>query len=159
MKRASDIQAEARAIRDRLAAEHPELAGKLRGIDIATSTRMTRSAGNANYARKTVKLSVPFFADEHNFETHLENTVKHELAHLLAGQGTGHGPAWRAMHRRLGGTAERTHDMALSEGYANRRAARVEVPCARCGGPLLLGPRQQTRHREGARYAHRRCPG
>lgn len=158
MKRASDIQAEANAIRNRLMAEHPGLASALRAIRISTSTRMTRSAGNANYPQNRIKLSVPFFSDEENFTQHLENTVKHEVAHLLAGRGTGHGPVWRAMHRRLGGTAERMHNMALSENYAAKRAPRVEVACERCGQPLGLGPGQAQKHKRGARYSHRRCP-
>ena len=39
------------------------------------------------------------------------DTILHEIAHALAGPGVGHGPAWKAIARRLGATpASRAHE-------------------------------------------------
>ena len=146
------------------------------GFDIATvrvrvSNRMSRAAGKARILTRTIYLSVPFFADDENFRLHLRNTVTHELAHLLAPpvrigrRRDVHGPAWRAMHRRLGGTGARCHEMEVAAEYAKakRPPVRVPMPCPKCGKPMLLGKTQARRHADqirygGRGYTHRICP-
>jgi predicted SprT family Zn-dependent metalloprotease len=45
-----------------------------------------------------------------NEDRHVENTLRHEIAHAVVGVGHGHGPVWREMAVRLG--AEPRHCVA-----------------------------------------------
>ena len=135
---------------------------KLNIIRFVVSARMTRAAGSARVLTGEIKLSLPFFADPANFEKEFRNTVTHEIAHILSPpirtpgsrRRSSHGPAWRAMHRRLGGTGDRCHELDLAVGFeARRNINRTEVPCGcGCGQPMPLGPTQLKRHKAGARY-------
>ncbi len=140
-------------------------------IRFTVSGRMTRSAGRANVATSEIQLSLPYFEDEGNFDTHLRETVTHEIAHILSPptrrhgsrKRSTHGFAWKIMHRRLGGKGERCHELALAAGHerkARGRAVRTDVPCSKCHQPISLGPTQLKRHRtQGATYRHApRCP-
>ena len=123
-------------------------------VTFKVSARMTRAAGNARPATGEIKLSLAFFEDRSNFEKDFRNTVTHEIAHILAPsfrepgrRRDPHGPRWRAMHRRLGGTGERCHELELADGYTARRSARKSVPCpCGCGQTMNLGPTQAKRH-------------
>ena len=138
-------------------AQHPVL----HRLPLRVSSRMTRAAGKAVWKRGMpfeIVLSLPFFADDAN---DLRRTVTHEAAHIIAGHAAGHGPAWRAVHRSMGGKGDRCHTMSLAEGFTHtprKRAPRVEVTCPKCGKPMLLGPTQARKAARGARYTHARCP-
>lgn len=154
----------ARRIIDETIERCPQYADKLRSIRFEVSGRMTACAGKAFYARNLVKLSLPYFADEGNADSHLFETVTHEAAHLVMGPGYGHGGLWKRCHREMGGKGERCHSLELASGYTRRKSqARVESQCSRCDQPITLGPRQAKKHealraagREG--YRHRQCP-
>ena len=54
----------------------------------------------------------------------VEDTVLHEIAHALAGPEAGHGPAWKAIARRLGARpASRAHESDAAR--RTREAARA----------------------------------
>lgn len=136
-------------------------------IRFRVSARMTRAAGTARPSTGEITLSLAYFEDQSNFEKEFRNVVTHEIAHVLSpptrdswtGRRSSHGPAWKAMHRRLGGTGDRCHELSLAVGYQNRaRAARVEVPCPKCNKPMSLGPIQLKKYRRGATYSHAKCP-
>lgn len=171
---ANDILVAALKIRNDLADRFSEHADVLNGTRIEVSGRMTNCAGKA-YCRRdgnnTVKLSLAFFADETNFENHFFETVSHELAHVLAPswhefgrRREPHGEAWQAMHRKLGGNAERCHSMKLADGFAaRRRASKHGATCSVCGQTVLLGPSQIKRHNQCIAlgwpgYRHKTCP-
>ena len=153
MRSKQQIQREARAIMSEFSDAYPVL----KNLPIRVSGRMTRAAGKAVWKRSVpyeIVLSLPFFADEKN---DLRRTVIHEAAHIVAGHAAGHGPAWRAVHRAMGGKAERCHTMSLAEGFTARRDTHpkqlTETPCGcGCGQSMRLGPTQLKRHRAGARY-------
>ena len=155
MRSKQQIQREARAILVEFADRYPILGT----IPIRVSARMTRAGGTAVFTNPAhepveIKLSLPFFADEAN---DLRETVTHEAAHIVAGRKAVHGPAWKAVHRTMGGKAQRCHKMELANGFTARRNVRVDSPCARCGRPLSLGPIQAKKANRGARYSHKNC--
>ena len=83
----------------------------------------------------------------------LRNTFLHEVAHAVAGRGANHGPAWKRVHRALGGNAHRTHKYeALA---ANRRPSSQKLVgyCADCAEQLFrvqrLKPGRTYRHTGG----------
>lgn len=178
MKTKTELMWAARRILQDLIAKHPQHAAKLVQITFKISGRMTQCAGLANCSRSIVKLSLPFFASEENFTKEFFNVVTHEIAHILCPpvrhpgrvKRDSHGYAWQMMHRSLGGTGERCHELEITAGYAKRRTSvKVEMPCYKCGKPIALGPKRAKVYREGIAsgsmgpgtqygYAHRTCP-
>jgi len=172
MKLQHEIRSAAQNILDECQGLMPEHAGMISRVTIRLNRRLTACAGRAIILKGEIQISVPYFADEGNFETALREVVTHELAHLLAPpvrkgrKRDVHGYTWKAMHRRLGGKGERCHTLELAAGYQRKtrnRAARVEVTCGcGCGQPMELGPTQLKRHNAGERYClkgHRPRPG
>ena len=169
MKSEREIKAFANAVRNECMTLTPEHADALRKILFRVSRRMTRAAGKARPSTGEITISAAYFEDDGNFDRELRNVVTHEIAHVLSpptrdrytGRKSSHGYAWKAMHRRLGGTGDRCHQLDLAVGYDRKtrgRAARVSVPCPKCGGPMSLGPTQLKKHKAGAGYSHKRCP-
>lgn len=88
----------------RLRREHPAL-GRL---GILQWDRAKRRLGAAHFlggAPTHISISRPFTETASLDE--LIDTVRHEAAHVLAGQKAGHGPAWKAWAVRLGARPER----------------------------------------------------
>ena len=158
------IRREANAIRSKCMEMCPQYADTLKRIVFQVSHRMTNHAGYARYRDMSVKLSAAFYSNPGNFEEDLENTVTHEMAHLVVGPANGgrpHGPQWRMVHRAMGGDGKCTHSLELAEGY--KRKPRQMVPCPVCGENMNMGPTQMRRHiesiaRGGQGYAHSKCP-
>jgi hypothetical protein len=67
--------------------------------------RAKRRAGICRYSDRVIGLSAPLTAL--HTEADVRDTVLHEIAHALAGPGSGHGPRWRAIARRIGSNGER----------------------------------------------------
>jgi predicted SprT family Zn-dependent metalloprotease len=158
MRNSQQIQREARSIVSEFSDRYPILST----MPVRVSARMTRAAGSVRFRGGKpfeIVLSLPFFADEAN---NLRETVTHEAAHVVAGRAAGHGPAWRMVHRAMGGKAERCHTMSLAQGFTARRdtqpRVRVEATCPKCGQPMQLGPVQAKKAARGARYSHSKCP-
>lgn len=64
----------------------------------------------------------------HNNVAHVTDTILHEVAHALAGRGTGHGPRWKVVAARVGATPQAcSKDAILPQG---KWQARCPV-CAR----------------------------
>lgn len=63
--------------------------------------RRKRSFGLCSYRDKSIYISMHAIEHGEPAET-LKQTVIHEVAHALAGPGTGHGPVWKAKARQLG---------------------------------------------------------
>ena len=59
-----------------------------------------RRIGQCRYGPMEIGLSAPFVLL--NDEKLMRDTVLHEIAHALAGPGTGHGPQWKAIARSFG---------------------------------------------------------
>lgn len=76
----------------------------------------TRRAGLCNYTDKRITVSKHLAERVDDDEIH--QTLLHEVAHALAGPGTGHGPEWRAIARDLGYIGGRTHTGPIAEERA-----------------------------------------
>jgi predicted SprT family Zn-dependent metalloprotease len=60
--------------------------------------------GSTNFTTKTITLSKPNVL--HHGAAEAEDTIRHEIAHALAGPGFGHGPEWKAIARSIGARPE-----------------------------------------------------
>lgn len=70
--------------------------------------RAKRRFGSCNYTYQIITQSsvLVHLNGEHRFE----QNMLHEIAHALAGPGTGHGPKWKRIAREIGFTGERCYD-------------------------------------------------
>lgn len=64
-----------------------------------------RRLGVCKFGPRTIEISAYLLVNKGWSE--IENTIKHEVAHALAGFEAGHGPAWQAIAIRLGASPER----------------------------------------------------
>ena len=87
--------------------------------------RAKRRRGCCNYTKKQVSISRHLLDDP--WES-IENTIRHEIAHVIAGSGAGHGPKWRAAARSLGIKPKR-----CGEKMAAEIEYRYTVLCTSCG--------------------------
>lgn len=66
----------------------------------AFNTRLSRTLGRCYYDRKLIELGSHYV--ENNSEELVKDTILHEIAHALAGPGTGHGPVWKQWCVKVG---------------------------------------------------------
>ena len=69
-----------------------------------------RRFGQCSYCDKIISLSKHLVAI--NDRSQVENTIRHEISHALAGHTAGHGPAWRQMAMSCGAKPERCYSVA-----------------------------------------------
>ena len=65
-------------------------------------SKTKRRLGSCNYRSKRIEIA-EYYAS-HNSADKVLDTLLHEIAHALAGPKARHGPAWKAMARKLGAT-------------------------------------------------------
>lgn len=84
---------------------------------------------------------------EHNAESEVLDTIRHEIAHALAGRGTGHGPEWKRQCLLVGAKPERCGEAEMPAGkwsatcggcqrvYHKHKAPRLgsKYSCPKCG--------------------------
>ncbi len=109
--------------------------------------RRKRAFGLCDYTRRTIFLSSVL--TELNGEAEVGDTLRHEVAHALAGPRAGHGPAWQQVAREIGAKPRRCYDA----DEVRQPPARYVLRCPSC--------RQETpRHRKPTGvYACRGCCG
>lgn len=117
---------------------------RLTGWTVALDNSVARF-GVCRYRTKTISLSRRIV--ELNDEAEVEDTIRHEVAHALAGSDAGHGPEWRAACLRTGARPFRCYDSSA-----------IVTPVPRWH---LICPEHgviATRHRRSRGvYACRRC--
>lgn len=69
--------------------------------------RATKREGQCDYTKKRISYSGPILP--HRTREEFRQTMLHEIAHAMT-PGANHGPAWKAMARKLGYTGGRTAD-------------------------------------------------
>ena len=101
-------------------------------ISAEWNTRFTRRMGDASPMLRRTRYSKPLWPLASPEER--EETVRHEVAHVLAnikyGANCAHDRRWQAMHRACGGKKGRTHN--VDRGSLGRKQARFAVPCPGC---------------------------
>lgn len=108
--------------------------------------RRKRSLGLCRYSEKRIELSLYFV--QGNGEGPVRETILHEIAHALAGEDAGHGPAWKAVCVQIGCKPER-----CDNGTAVMPRGRWNARCPGCGKIYSRHKRPQKH----ARYWCRHC--
>ncbi len=107
--------------------------------------RRKRSLGLCRYRERRLELSIHFVYA--NDEAQVRETIRHEIAHALAGERAGHGPLWKSICQRVGCQAVR-----CDQGEAVMPKGRWVARCVTCG-------KEYWRHRRPARRAKYWCRG
>lgn len=92
-----------------------------------------RRFGQCDYRRKVISLSKHLTAL--NGRDEVEETIRHEIAHALAGPHAKHGPDWKRECIRVGAKPERCYDAIAIEAPQHN----YEGHCPNCG--LLVSKR------------------
>lgn len=100
--------------------------------------------GSCDWDKQVISLSRYFV--RMNDQSEIQETVRHEIAHALAGPNTGHGAKWRAIARSIGAIPKPYADIGIS--LPKERWALV---CENCKQTLLL------RHRRSLDTKWRYC--
>lgn len=129
-------------------------------------------AGTANYLSRTVDINSVLLME--NLEDMIDNTVPHEVAHILDKDVNGiqytytfgrrkrssHGPTWKAMMRVLGVSPDRTHNYDVSRAKVKKNTSRESHvwTCRTCGTKMSLGPKRHMKMLSGmTKYWMRGC--
>ena len=83
---------------------------KIEGWSFEMNNTKTRLA-QCNYTKKKVCVSSYFLRGVSCNQKKIRNTILHEIAHILAGYGSGHNHEWKAIIVALGGSPERCGTM------------------------------------------------
>lgn len=136
------------------------------------------TAGWAHYSTWSVNFNAVLMVE--NFESFLENTVPHEIAHLITdqvypeahkrgaptmtrngvfrrGKRSPHGAEWQSVMRVLGCEPRRTHDYDTSNARIRERKS-YTYKCNGCGAEMQLGPKRHAREQSSpGSYWHSSC--
>lgn len=93
-------------------------------LHLKINTRLKTCAGRCKFDRgtkeATIEINPKIFARQTVEERY--NTVSHELAHAVefyVTNNSNHGSQWKTLHRAMGGSAERCHNICMA-GLAGR---------------------------------------
>jgi predicted SprT family Zn-dependent metalloprotease len=90
----------------------------LTGWAFAFNNRLTRALGRCCYTKRLIELSTSYVEDN-TLET-IMDTIRHEIAHALAGPSHGHDEVWKRWCRTVGCRPEATvssHQISVSYKY------------------------------------------
>lgn len=128
------------------------------GFDLRGTT-----AGTAHYGKMELQFNAGLLVD--NWEHFLEDTIPHEVAHLVKGRVYGfgrgkflaaHGTAWKQIMLAFGVQPKRCHQMDTAKTAMPKR--RYEYICPCCGTKIALSSVRHNRMLRGAqKYSH--CGG
>lgn len=115
---------------------------------IVVDKRPTRRLGQTRYAQREIGLSYHFIT-RNEWEL-VDQTVRHECAHVLVGPGHGHDADWRAMARKCGVRAP-----GSKQRNVNLPAGNVVMVCPTHG---VIGTRaRMPKNAAFSAYRHRGC--
>jgi len=85
----------------------------------------------------------------------LKSTLAHEIAHVIAGIGSGHNAHWRRIAQSLGDTGNRCYTQAEGESIGIVRKTKLVAVCEGCGKEI----HKARAYPRGRTYTHKGCGG
>lgn len=108
-------------------------------VKVEISSKARRKAGSCHYRfgqASMIRYAEWLLQPDVPWE-HVENTVRHEVAHAIVGPGKGHGREWKTAAKSIGCTGDRCYSRELGE----------HAPKARYVADCKCGESHHTRHR------------
>lgn len=148
------------------------IANKRYGIDVkfpnVVYQKRGTTAGTANYRTWTIDLNPVLLVE--NLDDFIEDTVPHELAHLVTNmvyphahkrvygqKRSPHGSEWQSVMRVLGANPSRCHSYDTSNARTRTKAS-YDYKCNCCGQVIKLGPKRHAQEqRQPGWYNHGGC--
>lgn len=120
------------------------------GWTFGWNTRRSRSLGVCRYGPKELRLNTHFV--DLNGEATVMDTIRHEIAHALAGRGTGHGPAWKKAAVMVGAVPRACK--RAGEAVLLPNPPKWQARCLDCGKMIS---RNRLPRRSRYRMTHKGC--
>lgn len=114
---------------------------------VKVSARMTTTYGCCDYHKREIRISGPLAAI--NTAAQTLDTIAHEVAHAIAGPGSGHGPAWKAACALTG-----ARPVACYSGDVVAVSQRWVGTCRACGEQVAT---RKQRPQGGKHHVARAC--
>lgn len=114
------------------------------------------SAGTATYSTNHISINPIYLVEQAN-NNFIEETIPHELAHLIAYNvygraGHGHGRKWQRVMRTLGQTPDRCHNYDGTNARV-RQTVKYEISCGcQVEKPKFIGAVRAARMRKGTQH-------
>jgi len=136
--------------------EYPQLDLSLPTLDF---TIKGKTAGQARPRENRIRLNFILFKE--NLKDFVENTIPHELAHLISyalygRAGNGHGNYWKLVMINLGLEPDRCHNYDVTNATVRTVKRMYEYTC-NCSEPHMLTKIKHNRIQRGGVYVCRRC--
>lgn len=128
--------------------------------------------GTANGSQWKVSFNAILLKE--NWEEYMNDTIPHEVAHLVVYELYGveyrrtrtgrvqrisHGPRWKGVMRDFGCEPKRTHDMDVSNARQGKRTkTKYLYRCSHCGAEITIGPKYHKDIQRGRGLIHKGCP-
>lgn len=133
---------------------HADFASRIR---VEWNDRFTARMGDANYSKMRMRLSTPLFIRA--FAEEQENTVVHEMCHIIAlhkfGRGIkSHGGEWQACMIIAGYEPTRCHDVDTTGLTKTRKTFPTVCGCDKLH---LVTQKVWLKIAQGSKYTCRRC--
>lgn len=128
--------------------------------EVVFNPRMRTSAGRAHFKQNLIELNKELLG---RHPEHLEQTVVHEFAHLIAHAvfghrlGGGHGYGWKRTMTILGFPADRCHDLEVSADKRRPHKIRAYVKCNCENGLHAIKTKLYNKIQVGGKYRCKRC--
>jgi len=147
------IMPQALRICSELMTAHPQHAAALASVQMSVNGRLTRSLAKARWRSNGQRL-IHFSRTLAHWmnESLIDDAVRHELAHMVAGYEAGHGPVWQRIAVLFG--CQPVTSVKVAQTFM-RRHTKYPVPCTECSQPLMLTRR---RINDPHTYHHTKCP-
>lgn len=120
--------------------------------------QMGRVAGQAWFSSWKIELN-PDFLNNGHLEDMINQTLPHELAHLISKKvygsvlGGGHGRFWKSVMVQLGLRPDRCHSYSL-DGVKIRRKAKIPAKCPTCGEVFNVTVNRANQIKTGLKIWH-----
>lgn len=118
----------------------------IRGWTVKVNGRMTRAYGMCDFGKREIRISRALAAI--NTAERTLDTIRHEVAHAIAGPGTGHGPQWRWACRQTG--AQPRQCFTAADTVIVEKNYRYDGLCSACGQKVAnrrIPPLRRVFHR------------
>lgn len=117
----------------------------LTGWRVRFNPRLTRALGRCIPSQKTIEYQ-PRYMEQNNWDN-VEQTIRHEVAHAVAGAYHGHDSYWASIARRLGvdNPSPYNHEATLTKKFKGtcpgcgreiQKDRRNSSSCGKCSGGL-----------------------